>query len=169
MQSANKWKHNTVQYIQIYVTWVIIIWTFLFGLRLYVPVNNFQSRLDAFLSCTSTKQYRWSVLLKDTTQRPWLDSNPRPCDQDFSTLLTELAVPPNHMNNGYGENWGGRGTRFRLPGSCDFPFACIAVRSLHFSYNTKSLTNCINWKYGIVSVDLAVAGIDRTLKKFIKS
>ena len=38
----------------------------------------FHSCGDVFLGRTSTKQWRWSVLLKDTTPCAWWDSNPRP-------------------------------------------------------------------------------------------
>lgn len=87
---------------------------------------------------------------------------PRPCDQDFSTLPTELTVLPNHMNNEHDEIWG-RGYEILVTMKLRLPFACKTVRSLPLSYNTQSLTNCILWKYGIASVNIAVVGIDTTL------
>ena len=49
----------------------------------------FQSCGDIFLAGTSTKTEKGP----STTLRPWWDSNPRPCDQGFGTLPTELTVP----------------------------------------------------------------------------
>ena len=70
-------------------------------LELCVFVWGFTSRLtifqpfwDSFLGLSSTKQWGWSVLLKDTTPHPGWGSNPRPCHQESDALPTELWVLP---------------------------------------------------------------------------
>ena len=57
--------------------------------------QNFFSHVGT-LSCvepviSNEDAYR-SVLFKDTTLHPRLDSNPRPCDQESDTLQTVLTV-----------------------------------------------------------------------------
>ena len=84
---TDTWSQNIMNYIVISKNSLYFVC--LFGLRLYIPVNNFQSCRDVFRGWTSTKQWRWSVLLKDTTPRPWWDSNLRPCDQESGTLPSQ--------------------------------------------------------------------------------
>ena len=54
----------------------------------------FQLFWDGFLGLTRTKQWRWSVLLKDTTSRPEWGSNPQPCNQESDVSPSELWVIP---------------------------------------------------------------------------
>ena len=51
----------------------------------------FRSFWDSFLGLTSTKQGELCVLFKDT---PGEGSNPRPYDQEYDALPTELSVLP---------------------------------------------------------------------------
>ena len=68
-------------------------------LRLISRSSIFQSFWDGFIGLTSTKQWEWSVLLKDTIPCPGWGSNPRPCDQESDTLPTELSVLPTHLKH----------------------------------------------------------------------
>lgn len=54
----------------------------------FIPVKNF----SVILGQLSTKQWRWSELLKDTTPCFEWGLNPQPCDQESNTLCTELWV-----------------------------------------------------------------------------
>ena len=69
-------------------------WFFWFGLRLYVPVNNFSVMSGHFPGFNQYYAMKMKCLAQGHNTAPLVSSNPRPCDQKPGTLPTELTVLP---------------------------------------------------------------------------
>ena len=58
------------------------------------PSQQFFSHVGQFSWIEPVLNNEDEMFCKDTTPRPWKDSNPQHCDQESGTLPTELMVLP---------------------------------------------------------------------------